>query len=166
MSEISGYVKNMSINWTHAMKRSVGPGQTIPLSELYEQYGKKHDLEPGSEFVSWLLDVKLKDRNKWRVFNEDDTPMEFGQVKKPEPKTEPAPEKPKDDRNAPFVSKGMEIADVVGLSVRQAREVVPKITDLNLLRYAVKEANQLAGKDSLCRILRKRISELEVTRRR
>lgn len=163
MSKIDGYIKNMTPTWAHTMKRDVGPGQKIPLAELYEQYGKKHDLDPGEEFVRWLVDVKLRDRNKWKVFNEDDTPLKLsGEV---EIKEKPKPvEKP--DNVAPMVNKGMEVQDVVELSVRKAREVVPTIHDIQLLRYAAKEANQLAGKDSLCRILRKRISELEVSTRR
>ena len=58
----------------------------------------------------------------------------------------------------------MTIQEVVMLSVRQGREVLPKITDLKLLKYAFQEANQLAGKDSLCNIIRKRIKDLELGR--
>lgn len=160
---VNGYIKNMTHTWAHTMKRDVGPGQKIPLVELYEQYGKKHDLNPGEEFIQWLVDIKLRDRNKWRVFNDDDTPYKMSN--EPEVKEKPKPvEKP--DGVAPMVNKGMQIEDVVGLSVRKAREVVPTIQDIQLLRYAVREANQLSGKDSLCRILRKRISELEVSTRR
>lgn len=161
---MDGYIKNMAPTWAHTMKRAVGPGQTIPLSDLYEQYGKKHDLNPGEEFVRWLLEVKLRDTEKWRVFNMDDTPMVFSteiEVKKEEPK---AP--PKVDHQTPFVTKNMDVADIVGLSVRKAREVVPEINDIQLLRYAVREANQLAQKESLCRILRKRIEELDTYVRR
>jgi len=70
------------------------------------------------------------------------------------------------DNVAPMVEKGMDVMDVVNLTVRPARETIPKINDIKLLKYALKEANQLAGKDSLCRIIRRRISELEVSSRR
>ena len=63
-----------------------------------------------------------------------------------------------------MVQTKMAVVDIVEMSVRQARETLPKITDLNLLKYAFQEANQRAGKDSLCRILRKRIKELQISR--
>jgi len=58
--------------------------------------------------------------------------------------------------------KKMTVEDVAALSVRKAREVLPQISDIKLLKYSLQEANQLANKDSLCRLLRKRVSELEI----
>lgn len=180
MSEVmlGGYVKNISPLWAHAMKRAVGPGHTIPLEELYAQYGEKHELDAGDEFIMWLKEVKLRDDNKWKIFNADDTPYRAGvNVSKERPteevkvqvEGEPAEEKragSRGDNVAPAVAKGLDVMDVVELSVRKAREVIPKIQDIQLLRYAIKEANQRAQKDSLVRILRKRIQELEVSNRR
>jgi hypothetical protein len=59
----------------------------------------------------------------------------------------------------------MEVAEVVQMSVRTARTDLKKITDIKLLKYALQEANQLSNKDTLVRMLRKRIQELEITRR-
>lgn len=176
--KLGGYVKNISPLWAHAMKRAIGPGHTIPLDELYAQYGEKHELNAGDEFIMWLKEVKLRDSNKWKIFNADDTPYKSGVNA---PKERPAEEvqapvkddtvsekrsESRGDNVAPAVTKGLDVMDVVELSVRKAREVIPKITDIQLLRYAVKEANQRAQKDSLVRILRKRIQELEVSNRR
>jgi len=58
---MNGYVINKSGLWAHAMKRSVGPGQKVPLDDLYDQYGKKHGLTKGDEFVKWLRTGKLRD---------------------------------------------------------------------------------------------------------
>ena len=157
---MNGYVKNVSNIWTHAMKRSIGPGAEIPLDELYEQYGKKHDLAEGQEFAQWLRTVKLKDSSRWKIFLE-----EPGAKKEEKVEEEPQIKKPDFGSNInPFVKSRMEVVDVVDLSVRKAREVVPTIMDLKLLKYALQEANQLAGKDSLCRIIRKRIKELQLAR--
>lgn len=159
---MEGYVLNATSIWSHTMKRSVGPGMKIPLDELYEQYGIKHGLAEGEEFVEWLRSVKLQDNNKWKIV-----------TVAPQP-TQPQPEKPTieeespnthaEDVRAPPMVKDMEISDVIALSVRKARDIVPRIMDLKLLLYAEKEANQLAGKDSLCRVLRKRIKELQIVR--
>jgi len=64
---MNGYVQNKTNIWAHAMKRSIGPNAKVPLDELYEQYGTKHNLKKGKEFVEWLRTVKLKDESKWMV---------------------------------------------------------------------------------------------------
>jgi len=160
---MKGYVMNTSTIWTHAMKRAIGPGAKIPLDELFEQYGAKHELEEGEEFVQWLRNVKLRDSKKWKVVLEDDsTPAiesksEVGEdVTKPANRVESGP--------TPLVKKKMEVKDIVDLSVRKAREVLPNVNDLNLLKYSLQEANQLSGKDSLCKIIRKRIRDLQIAR--
>ena len=174
---MNGYVKNMTHLWSHTMNRTVGPGATIKLDDLYEQYGKRHNLKKGNEFVNWLQEVKLRDKNKWRIFKADDKPYEEA-LKKPteEPKEEVKVEvqgsnvvktdKSRGDNIAPPVVKDMDVDEVVELSVRKAREVIPKIFDVQLLKYAENQANQRAGKDSLRRILMKRIEELSVSNRR
>lgn len=172
---MKGYVQNKSSVWTHVMKRAVGPGQQIPLEELYEQYGKKHGLAEGEEFVGWLREVKLKDTNKWRIVveKEEEQPAkektdDTTENTEPEPREEEPSvnvvRTPKAGNVTPLVSKNMEVEDVVQLSVRKARELVPHIRDLNLLKYALQEANQRANKDSLCQILRKRIKEIQIAR--
>ena len=155
---MNGYVKNISSEWSYAMKRSVRPGGEIPLDELYEQYGKKYDMEPDEDFIKWLTNVKLKNTDRWKVvFSLDGHEPIDTDTKKAEIK---------DNSNVttPLVSKGMKVEDVVNLTVRKARTILPKITDLNLLRYSLQEANQMAGKDSLTRMLRKRIKELQIAR--
>jgi hypothetical protein len=163
---MNGYVRNMSPVWAHALKREIGPGKEIPLDELYNDYGKKHGLSEGEEFVGWLRSIKLQNREKWQIVfvseeektvKEDDVSPEVSS--KIEEKSEP-----KELPRSPLVPKTMEVSDVVSLSVRNAREVVPNIRDINLLRYALSEARQLANKDSLCKILRKRIQEIQISR--
>lgn len=172
--ELEGYVKNMTHLWAHTMKRAVGPGAKIPLQEIYDQYGKKHNLKPDKDFVMWLRSVKLRDRDKWGIFSLDNKPFEdvILEVDKDEKVDEDMTtvvvkvDKARGDNVAPPVVKDMEIADIIALSVRKAREAIPTIQDMQLLKYAEKEASQLAGKDSLCIILRKRIQELSISSRR
>jgi hypothetical protein len=159
---LDGYVKNISNRWVHAMKRSIGPGSEIPLSELYEQYGVKHGIQAGEDFIKWLRNVKLKDKNKWQIiYSAADKEVEV-------PKSDSVEVKETNKRTvnrvAPMVATKMDVADIVGLSVRKGREIIPKVMDLNLLKYALQEANQLSGKDSLCRIIRKRIRDLQIAR--
>lgn len=168
---INGYVKNMTHLWTHVMKRNVGPGAQIPIQELYEQYGARHGLEEGTEFIQWLKEVKLRDRDRWGIFTEDDQPHDkalevkdskaIKSVEKGLTKTEQVVERSRGDSPAPIVATEMAVDDVVELSVRKAREIIPQLHDIKLLKYAENAANQRPGKDSLRRILMRRISELE-----
>jgi len=148
---MNGYVQNKSPMWAHAMKRTIGPGQKISLSELFEQYGKKHSLSEGEEFVSWLKTVKLKDHNKWSVvLLADGETIEADEIA----------DVPAEDKVKKRIDD-MDPLDIVDLTVRQARDVVPICKNKQLLKMALREANARAHKDSLCNILRKRIRELE-----
>jgi hypothetical protein len=164
---MDGYIKNKTMMWVHAMKRSIGPLAVISLDELYKQYGKKHGLKEGPEFVNWLKNVKLKDKSFWEVVTKEDLDIKKKEVEKAkEIIEEKIIEKPvKVEEDVKMHPSKMSVEDVVGLSVRRAREVVPEIQDLNLLKYAVREASPRANKDTLCVILRKRITELEQYRR-
>jgi len=162
---MDGYIKNKTGMWRHALKRNIGPGQTVSLDDVYEQYGQKHEIEKGSPFVKWLRSVKLSDNQVWEiVYNEEKT-------KSPEAnKIKAVKEKKADDSQEPamavsFTKKETEVDDVVNWSVRQARDELKKFTDLKTLKYSLLQANQLANKDTLCIMLRKRISELEMSRR-
>jgi hypothetical protein len=153
---MEGHVLNKSAVWLHAMKRAIAPGGKIPLSELYDQYGKKHELAKGKEFISWLKTVKLRDEDKWQVVSGKDKALtEVEDITLKEVKIDITKIKPKD----------MSIEDVISLSVRKARELLPKVTDVKLLKYSLSEARPKPGKDSLCRMLKKRIMELETQRR-
>lgn len=158
---MEGYVKNISSDWAYAMKRSVKPGGEIPLTELFEQYGKKYDMKPDDDFIDWLYNVKLKNSNRWKIvydFSNKKNKADFNTDRE-----DPAGSSDK-SHVSPIVSKKMGVDDVVNLSVRKAREVLPKINDLTLLKYSLAEANQLSDKDSLCKVLRKRIKELQIAR--
>lgn len=157
---MNGYVMNISLMWMHVMKRSVAPGNKIPLDELYEQYGKKHALKKGKEFVEWLESVKLRDKLMWRIVYGDELEEIAKNDAVSDIQTPQVPEKTMPSQSI----KKITIQEVVMLSVRQGREILPKITDLKLLKYAFQEANQLAGKDSLCNIIRRRIKDLELGR--
>jgi len=157
------------------MKRTVGPGAKIPLDEIYEQYGKRHNLKKGEEFIKWLEEVKLRDRNRWQIFTENDKPyaeVSPGKELQEEQKVTVQgsnvvkTDKSRGENVAPIVPTELSVDDIVGLSVRQAREIIPKIQDIQLLKYAENTANQRTGKDSLRRILMKRIQELTISNRR
>lgn len=162
---MKGVIINRSSMWLHAMKRAVAPGGKIPLDELYDQYGKKHEIKKGKDFIEWLKNVKLRGNENWQiVLDTKEIEAKAKEAAKDVEEKAKAIELRRIDIEKIDVRK-MEIADVVSLSVRQAREIMPRISDVKLLKYSLQEANPRSGKDSLCRLLRKRISELETISR-
>lgn len=164
---MNGYILNKQPIWAHVLKREVKPGGEIPLDEVYNEYGKKYGLAEGKEFIGWLRKVKLRDAEKWKIVyvSEEEEAIEKENDVSPidiSPNEKVGLKQP--DNVPPLVATKLDVADVVKLSVRKAREVIPNIRDLNLLKYSLQEASPLAGKDSLCRILRKRIMEIQISR--
>ncbi|HLD90955.1 MAG TPA: hypothetical protein VI911_08085 [Patescibacteria group bacterium] len=166
-----GYIQNITSGWAHAMKRAIRPGGKIELDELYIQYGKKHAIEEGAPFIEWLKSIKLRDPNRWKIVYDDGTRVTpevavevnntvEGAAKNEESKVSSR----KTDHVTPIVPKGISVSDLVGLPVRKARDMMPQLTDVKLLQYALQQASSLSNKDSLCRILRKRITELKIAR--
>jgi len=159
---MEGYVKNKSVEWAYAMKRSIRPGGEVPLSELYAQYGDKHGIDEGEPFVDWLLNVKLKGKDQWQVV------YDFGenaaQSEEPQKEPEVASAMSAADKIKSRAFKELTTDEIANLSVRKAREALPNIMDYQLLKYAFAEAKQLQDKDSLCRLLDRRIKDLELTR--
>jgi len=155
---MEGYIKSKKTSWMHIFKMSVRPGSKIPLQELYDMYGKKHRIEE-QDFVKWLKEVKLKGKlDDWQIVEEDSTYESLEPTKK-------VMAKPEYETNTKgdVVARKMSIEDIIDLPVRKAREVIPVIMDEKLLKYALQSARPKAGKESLCRIIEKRLSELRIT---
>jgi len=161
---MKGYVINKSRTWAHIMKRAVQPGKKIPLNELYAQYGKKYNLKEGIEFVNWIRDIKLRNDSRWGVIFEEEVVNKEEVVITPPnsdskslegnfdiPSVKPA-----------IAKKDITIEEIVGWSVRKARERIVEIKDVKLLTYALKEAEQKPQKEVICRMLKKRIQELDL----
>lgn len=165
---MEGYVKNISRFPRYALKRHFLAGARVPLADLYAQYGEKHGLKPGEEFASWLRDVKLTDATIWEIKYEgfatgqkpeDNKVTIAGKITATSDEKIDLPKK-KEPMRAAQVKKELTYEDVADFSVRKAREEVPKIKDVKLLKYALNVANQRPNKETLCRILRKRIEEM------
>lgn len=149
---MDGYIKSKKTSWIHIFKMSVRPGGVVPLSDLYNLYGKKHNIEE-KDFVKWLKEVKLRGSvDDWLIVEEtlSDVPKEVNNIT----------ESKDDSLNVPI--NKMSIHDIMGLSVRKAREIIPGVMDVKLLKFALRELKPLPNKESLCRIIDKRIMELSI----
>lgn len=157
---MEGYIKSLASGWRHMFKRSIRPGGVVPLDELYNAYGKKYNLPPNEEFVNWLKTVKLKgEMDSWEISLISEKPPE-NLVSKKSAEAEEA-ETIAYGATPSSVANKFTIEEIINLSVRKARAIIPNVTDVKLLQYTLKEARPRAGKDSLCRVLEKRIMELK-----
>ena len=168
---MNGYIKNISSRPLYALKRHLMPGVKVPLDELYKVYGDKHGLEEGRPFADWLRQVKLKDEQKWEVHFEEMEEMQkvtitaqLTEVVDGAERREGLSNEEKAQSARPMIKNEWEIDDIVNLSVRQAREEIPKIRDKKTLTYALNVARQKPNKETVCKILEKRIDELRVLR--
>lgn len=149
---MNGYIKSKKTSWIHIFKMSVRPGGTVPLNDLYNLYGKRHNIAE-EDFVKWLKEVKLRGSvDDWLIVEEtlSDTPKESPTIIEEKEASISVP-----------INK-MTIHDVMGLSVRKAREIIPGVMDVKLLKFALRELKPLPNKESLCRIIDKRIMELNI----
>ena len=152
--KMEGYLRNKFHIGSHIMKRYIEPNGKVPLEELYVQYGDKYNLKRGEDFIFWLREVKLKDKDKWEVVEKDE--VEEVKVKK----SNSTQEESEDDTTLNKPIKQLTVEDIVELSVRKARLAMPKISNVKLLKVAFKEASQRPNKKYICDILNKRILEL------
>jgi len=155
---MDGYIKSKKTSWVHIFKMSVRPGGTVPLADLYNLYGKKHNIDE-KDFVKWLKEVKLRgSADDWLIV-EETLPEKSKEIQN----ISQAIDSSSSSLDVP-ISK-MTIHDVMGLSVRKAREIIPGIMDIKLLKFALRELKPLPNKESLCRIIDKRIMELNMNPR-
>ena len=156
---MEGYIKSKKTSWVHIFKMSIRPGGEVPLQELYDMYGKKHNIEE-KDFVTWLKNVKLKGKlDQWQIVEQDsDYVAEVVSKTSVEEDT-----KYETNTKGDVVARKMTIEDVINLPVRKARELIPTVMDEKLLRYSLQAAKPKPGKESLCRIIEKRLGELRLT---
>jgi len=177
---MNGYIKNISKRPLYALKRHLMPDVAVSLDELYKVYGDKHGLEKGQPFADWLRQVKLPDEQKWEIHFEETEEMEateeveemqkvtitaqLTEVVDGAERKEGLSNEEKAQSARPMIKNEWEVDDIVNLSVRQAREEIPKIRDKKTLSYALNVARQKPNKETVCNILEKRIDELRVLR--
>jgi len=164
---MDGYVRNTNNGWIHIFKQDLGPNGTLSLDKLYETYGKKNGLSEGDEFIDWLKNVKLKNREGCKL---EYDPLTVEKSPKEEGASESKPGNTGGEDGAGNVSEVVpssekkviedEVTAITSMSVIKAKEKLPKISNLPLLKDAFRQAKQMPNKDTLCLMIDKRIREL------
>jgi len=172
---MKGYIKNITSRPLYALKRHILPSKTIDLNILYKEYGEKHGIEKGQPFIDWLRNVKLPNEQIWEIKYEEDqtsSPLENKvTVVAKITQVEDGDDVPglsnieKVESAKPFIKREWEIEEIVELTVKKAREEIPKIRNKKLLLHTLNVAKQRPNKETICRILEKRIDELKISTR-
>ena len=171
---MNGYVKNVSAGWIHIFKQGLGPNCSIKLDALYTIYGVKNGLKEGEDFVQWLRDIKLKNRPDCKLVYDpsktqgkkvvDSKESGVSEVQQEVGETAKASEKTSNNNPPPVIkvkAKEDEVTAITGLTVHKAKAALARISNLQLLKTALQQARQMPNRDTLCRLLDKRILELE-----
>jgi hypothetical protein len=174
---MKGYIKNITGRPLYALKRHILPGKNIDIATLYIEYGEKHGIEKGQPFVDWLRNVKLPSEQMWEIqydgmdepkLDEENKVTVVAQITQVEDGADTSVKLSnleKVESGTPFIKKEWEIAEIVDLTVKKAREEIPKIRNKRLLSHALNVATQTPNKETICRILEKRIDELKISTR-
>jgi hypothetical protein len=119
---------------------------------------------PNKQVWEILYDDSLKEENKVTVTAQIMQVVD-GDEKESEEKKEGLSNEEKAKSARPHVKNEWEVEDIVALTVSKAREEIPKIRNKKLLSWALNVARQTPNKETVCRILEKRIDELKVSMR-
>jgi len=110
---MKGYIKSKKTAWVHIFKMSVRPGGKVPLDELYNLYGTRHNIKE-KDFVKWLREVKLRgSADDWIVVEEDDIDVSAPTAKEKEKV------RYETNNNGDVVVSKMSVQDVMGLPVEK-----------------------------------------------
>lgn len=159
---MKGYIKNISSLPKYLFKNHLLPGDALDLKEVFSLYlleGRQKDL---TSFKEWLTPF-VSDTNVWEVVFDDESSERkaAAQSEGTTTKKREASEVFKDVVSSPR-KKTYTVEDIVGFTVAEAKERLPKIRDRKLLRAAVSVASKRPKKETLCRLLYKRLDEIPV----
>jgi len=172
---MKGYVKNIGKAPIYIFKGVVNSNETIDFDVLLKRFGDVADTSNEAAFATWLSKNKFIDKSKWQIVTKKITKV----------KETPAVELPSDEikvepenielvskvttsnkeiirQSVAGVKKEMTIDYIVNIKTLNMKKEVSKIDDLKLLRIALKKAEGMTKKATLCNALRDRITELSV----
>ncbi len=158
---IKGHVLNNSSKSRHIFKRTVYPGQTVPLQDIYAVVSSK--VGEDTTFVDWL---KASLPPGWEVFVEEDfeEPLDVSAVTSED--LQPVEGAEDDDREsleyAPYkVIEKLSARDVYNLRMKDnPKRVIKQISSVHKLRRALTMCRNESRKSMLATIIRHRIKEL------
>ena len=178
---VKGYVTNNTGRSRHIFKRTVYPGQRIPLDVIYSVVMGK--VPEGTEFVDWLeqylpsgwevsvADDTASDVTGGRKYKEvltaipvvvDSAPASAGATQHADEDDDDA--RPSLEYATPRVIDKMTARDIYNLRLKDnPRRIIKQINSIHKLRRALTLCKNDSRKATLIRLIQGRIRELNVT---
>jgi hypothetical protein len=159
---ITGIVLNNTGKSKHIFKRTVFPGHSVDLAEVYTLLSSK--VPEGCSFISWLQDYVPAG---WEVHGEE-TQEESGEVtgtsgqgSKYEKEEEPEHDSPSLEYISSKKISELSAQDIHDLRVKDnPRRIINGIDSITKLRRALTLCNKSSRKDVLSKIIKARINKL------
>ena len=169
---MNGYVENIGMAPIYILKGVVGKGEKISFEALLKRFGSEADTSSAAAFGAWLSKNKFINTSRWRVVVEKELAKPKQEQAKVEPKIEPKKEeKPVSKvtatnreiitRSVNGVARELTIDDIIDLKVPELRKL-DRIKDERLLRAALKKAERMNKKATLCNKLRDKLLEFDM----
>lgn len=176
-----GYVVNNTHSTKHAYKRTVYPGQRVPLDHIRSVISKKI---PDKDFIAWLRDNMLP--SGWEIIlEEEDSKQKSGvegmykETLLAEPEVHKGPvdlntyykedESSEEEGSSPVAYKYMpphKLRDLTWKEIANLktkddpRRVLKSVDSIHKLRRALTACRNAKGKKNLSRLIQNRIKEL------
>lgn len=168
---MKGYVKNIGMVPVYILKGTVNCNDTISFDTLLDRFGDVADTKNEKTFADWLLENKFMNKNVWEVVVDDsEVEQKNSAAKKEIPKEESKVTNrvtianKEIIRKAPSaVAKKLTIDYIIDTKITEMKLKFDKIKDVKLLKKALKKAEGMSKKATLCNRLRDRITELTAT---
>ena len=188
---MKGYVENVGNVPIYIFKGVVNHGERISFDRLLKRFGSVVGTDNEKVFGEWLSKNKFIDRTKWKIVvgkkkikidkdTVEDKKIETKEIT-PE-KTELkkiVPEKIESEETEVVskvtttnkeiikkvvtgVTRELTADNVANMTVAEMNRRLPVIDDMNLLKLALKKAENMTQKATICNKLRDRITQLSV----
>lgn len=162
---VKGYVTNNTGRSRHIFKRTVYPGQKVPLDVVYSALKKK--VPDGASFVDWLEHYLPSGWELQVTQAKEKTSTEQEEVEDAVQKDTDGSEddgRPSMEYATPRVIDKMTARDIYNLRIKDnPRRILKNVTSIHKLRRALTLCKNDSRKATLIRLIQGRIRELNVT---
>lgn len=173
---MKGYVENIGMAPIYVLKGVVGKGDKISFDVLLKRFGSEADTSSADAFAAWLSRDRFMDTGKWKIVVEKELPKSKQEQSKVEQKKEASKEEIKEEkpiskvtatnreiitRSVSGVAGEVTVDDIINLKVPELKRL-DRIKDEKLLRAALKKAERMSKKATLCNKLRDRLLEFDM----
>lgn len=149
---VKGFVINNCGRGKHIFKKSISPGMSIPLQELYDLYSKPYGGSFDVDFLEWLEKTKIPKGSGFDIVIED---IKNEVEVKPVPQEVPVVRAPK------VHPTNLTALQISNLKIKDGpKKILQEVMSVHKLRRAYTFCKGRAGKETLARFIKVRMTEL------